>query len=358
MFSFLLLVVAPVAAAGWYLYTIANDQYASTVGFSVRSEEIASAQDLLGGLSSLSGSSSSDTDILYEFIQSQEMVEKINSTLDLGAIFSRPEYDPVFAYDPTGDIEDLMQYWPRMVRINYDSATGLIELRVQAFTAQDAQDIARAIVRESTERINRLSAIAREDTTRYARADLEIALERLKNARETLTRFRSESRVVDPSVDLQGQVGLLNSLEEQLAEAQIEMNLLLQNAREGDPRMTQTRQRIEVIEALIEDERTKFGIGGGRSGEQDYSTLVGEFERITVDVEYAEASYLAALSSLDTATAEAQRQSRYLATYIEPTLAQSSRYPQRELILISAAFLLLLSWAILVLIFYSLRDRQ
>ena len=70
--SFVLWVVLPVAVSGWYLYTVARDQYASHVGFSVRTEEIGSAIELLGGITELSGSSSSDTDILYEFIQSPQ----------------------------------------------------------------------------------------------------------------------------------------------------------------------------------------------------------------------------------------------------------------------------------------------
>lgn len=355
------MVLAPLAVAVYYLYAIAADQYASRVGFAIRSEEISSAQDLLGGLSSsLSGTSSSDTDILYEYIQSQELVARIHADLDLVEIFTVPEFDQVFAYHPTGHIEDLVDYWRRMVRIDYDGNTGLIEVRVNAFRARDAQRIAERIVTESTRLINNLSAIARADATRYAREDLEQAVERLKRAREALTQFRSQTRIIDPSANIQGQMGLLNSLESQLADAHIEMRLLQDTtAREGDPRTQQARRRIAVIESLIEQERAKFGIGEStRSDGQDYSTLLGEFERLMVDRQYAEENYLAARTALDTALAEAQRQSRYLATYTNPTLPESPRYPQRLLISALTGIFLFLAWSVLVLIYYSLRDRR
>ncbi|GGO59955.1 capsular polysaccharide transport system permease protein [Roseovarius pacificus] len=358
--SFVILVLVPFVLCVFYLFVIADDQYASRVGFAVRSEEINSAQDLLGGISSsLSGTSSSDADILYEFIQSQNLVERVNADLDLVTMYTVPSFDPVFAYHPTGQIEDLAEYWKRMVQVSYDSNTGLIALRVNAFRAEDARAIAERIVAESTRLINDLSAIARQDATRYARAELELSLERLKGARETLTQFRSRTQLVDPSADIQGQMGLLNSLEAQLAEANIELNLLLETSREGDPRVSQARRRIAVITNLIEEERTKFGFGGTtRADGTDYSTLVGEFERLMVDLEYAEKSYLAAQTALDTALAEAQRQSRYLATYTNPTMAQSSRYPKRFLLSVIAGAVLLLSWALLVLVYYSLRDRR
>ena len=358
--SFILLVVLPTSAAIYYLYAIAADQYASRTGFAVRSEQIESAQDLLGGLSSsLSGSSSSDTDILFEFIRSQDLVERVDAELDLAAIFSVPEFDPVFAFQPTETIEDLVDYWQRMVRVDYDGNTGLIQIRVNAFRPDDAHRIAERIVAESTVLINELSAIAREDATRYAREDLEQALERLKSAREALTLFRSETRIIDPSADIQGQMGILNSLEAQLAEAQIDLNVLQETARENDPRIDQTQRRIAVIQNLIDRERAKFGIGGtSRADGRDYSTLVGEFERLMVDLEYAEESYLSAQNALDTALAESQRQSRYLATYARPTMPQSARYPQRTLLAVGVGVFLLLAWGLLVMVYYSLRDRR
>jgi len=198
-------VLAPLSASVYYLYEISHDQYTSQVGFTVRSEDISSAQSLLGSLSSFSGgSSSSDTDILYEFIQSQTMVQRVNSRIDLTTIYSVPEFDPVFAYDPEGKFEDLLKYWQRMVKISHASGSGLIELRIHAFRPEDALAIAEIIVDESSIMINELSDIARIDTTRYAEEDLALSLERLKVARRKLSQFRSKNRIINPIADLQG----------------------------------------------------------------------------------------------------------------------------------------------------------
>ncbi len=359
---FLAVVVGPFVAAVLYLYLIATDQYASVVGFTVRSEEMSSTQSLLGGLSMLTQSSSSDADVLYEFIQSQTLVERVRARLDLLNMFSRPAFDPVFAYDADGSIEDLVDYWRRMVTVSYASGTGLIEVQARAFAPEDAQAITNAIVEESTAMINELSAIARDDATRYAREELAVAVQRLKEARQALTRFRSVTRIVDPTADIQGQMGLLNSLDAQLANSFIELNMLLETSSGDDPRAAQARRRIDVIQGLIEQERQKFGMGDSDSsvmpGDKDYPTLMGEFERLNVDVDYASKAYLAALASLDAAHAEAQRQSRYLATYATPTLPESALYPQRAVLTLVTGLFLLLAWGIGVLVFYSLKDRR
>lgn len=352
--------LAPFVVTVYYLYAIAEDQYASVFGFAVRSEQLEGAAGLLGGLASLSGTSSSDTDILYEFIQSRTMIEKLRVRMDLQGLFSRPVNDPYFALKPGASFEELVDYWQKMVGVSHASGSGLLEVRVNAFSAEDAFNIATAIVEESTLMINELSAIARADSTRYALEDLDKAVVRLKNAREALTRFRSETRIVDPKADIQGQMGLLNSLEGQLAEGIIEFNLLQESTRENDPRVEQARRRIVVIETLIDKERQKFGMGTQPSvpGEKDYSTLVGEFERLTVDLEYAQKSFLAAQTVRDASLADAQRQSRYLATYAQPSLPQTPEYPKRAQLSAVAGSILLLIWSIGILIYFSLRDRR
>jgi|32_taG_2_1085360.scaffolds.fasta_scaffold03031_5 capsular polysaccharide transport system permease protein len=364
------MVAAPLAVTIYYLFAIAEDQYATTFGFAVRSENPSLASSLLGGLASLSGgSSSSDTDILYEFIQSRALVEAIQNDLDIAALYSKPEADPVFAYDGSASIEDLVDYWQRMVHVSHaaSGSSGLLKVTVRAFTPQDALAIAEAVVEKSTVMINELSSIARDDATRYAREDLEQAVDRLKTAREAMTQFRSNNRIIDPEQALQGQMGLLNSLEAQLAEAIIQLNVLLQSANESDPRVVQLRTRIPVIRKLIEQERRKFGLGAPSDPDEatlpgpeneDYSTIVGEFERLTVDVEYARESYLAAQAALDAAVAEAQRKSRYLATYTPPAMPESAQYPQRLQLSAVTAGVLFLLWAVSVLVYYSLRDRR
>lgn len=361
LLSFMIIVLLPIGGSGWYLYTKAADQYAATIGFTARSAEGPNATDLLSGLGSslTGGSASSDADILYKFILSQEIVRTIDTKLDLVEMYARhADVDPLLSYSGDATIEDLTRYWQRMVRVAYDSASGLMELRVLAFSPQDAQDIANAIQDESSRMINALSASAQEDATRYARADLDLALERLKNAREALTAFRLTNQIVDPNADIQTQVGLLANLQAQQATALIDYQLLQDSVRDGDPRLETARKRLEIIEAQIEVERQKFGASGASAGGQDYATVISDFERLTADREYAETAYAASLSALDAARADAGRQSRYLAVFIRPTLAEKSEFPQRPLLIALVGAFCFLIWAILSLVFYALRDRK
>jgi capsular polysaccharide transport system permease protein len=358
--SFVICVIAPAAVSGFYLWTVAVDQYASSVGFTVRREDSSAPTDVLLGLTNFSGASSTDTDILFEYLQSQKLVNEMDIEINLRERWSRPAYDPIFALAPETSIEDLVNYWGHMVRVSYGTGAGLIEVEVRAFEANDATAIAEALFAKSSEMINDLSAIAREDGIRYTNNELTAAEHRLRNARESLTRFRNINQIVDPELDMRSQAGLLGKLQEQKASSLIELDLLSKTAGTGDPRVEQAERRLEVIEQRISQERLKLG-GSGQlpQGEkQSFADIISEYERLVVDREFAQEAYISARAAHDSALSEARRKSRYLAAYMEPTQAQSAVYPERLTLQLVISLFLFLVWGIGVLIFYSVKDRR
>lgn len=360
--SFVVMVLAPLAVVAFYLFGIAKDQYLSTTGFTVRSQQSSGANDLLGGLATFTGNSAaSDSDILYEYIRSQEMVVAVRNQVDLQAHYGQFwEEDPVFSLQPEATLEELVSYWRRVIQVAYDSGSGLIEVQVQAFDPDTAQTIGETIVDASQTRINALNEQAREDAMRYARIDLDEAIEQLKGAREALTQFRTRTRIVDPEADIQSRMGVMSNLQQQLAEALIQYDLLVGAVAPNDPRVKQAQQQIDVIRDRIDLERQSFTSKNTDTGAvgEDYPTLIAEFERLSVDLEYAEESYRAGLTALATARDDSTRQGRYLATYVRPTRAEASQYPNRFVLVGLAGLFLLLAWSVVALIYYSIRDRS
>ena len=151
-----------------------------------------------------------------------------------------------------------------------------------------------------------------------------------------------------------GNAGIVQQLAEQL----IALDLLRETTREGDPRIVRAERTVRVIEARIEDEKRKLGLGASDSSSDAFASLVGEYESLIVDREFAEQTYTAALAAYDAAQAEARRQTRYLAAHVTPTLAEKSLYPQRITIAGLITLFAFLIWTLVVLVAYSLRDRH
>lgn len=360
--SFILFVVGPTTMVGWYLWERAAPRYVSYVGFSVRKEETASASDILGNIAAFSGSSSSDTTVLYNFIQSQEMIRLVEARLDIRSMWSKvdPKVDPIFAYHAPGSIEDLTKYWARMVKVYNDDGSGLIDMTVQAFDPEDATKIAEAIYEESSVMINRLSTISREDSLGYARDELNLSLENLRKARQQITRFRNRTQIVDPSANIQSQMGLLGSLESQSAEVLIDLDILKQTSTETDPRVVTAKRRLDAINARIVEERNKLGFTGSQTGDSGsgFADIVDEYESLSIDLTFAEETYALTRAAYAAAVSEARRQKRYLAAHVRPTTAETAEYPHRYAMLGLFGLFSFMVWTLIVLISYAIKDRR
>ena len=101
-------------------------------------------------------------------------------------------------------------------------------------------------------------------------------------------------------------MGLLNSLNAQMAQAQIELALLLDNSSENDPRVQQAKRKMIAIQELIDAERARFGVQGGGNGENPFSQLLEEYQGLEMERKFSEQTYISAQSARDAAVAEAE----------------------------------------------------
>lgn len=354
--SFALCVVLPMALWAAYLYLVASDQYHSELAFSVRSEETTSAAaGLLGAITQISTGTANDADILDEFISSRAMVEEADSKLNLSEMYRKPAFDPIYTLPEGATIEDLTDFWNRIVHVSFENRAGIIDVRTVAFTPEDAQAINQVILESSTALVNRLSEQARQDAIRYARIDLDEAEANLRAQRKALADFRAKYHIVDPQADVAGELGVLSALQTELAQSLIDRDTLLSYVDNKDQRVEQATRRIDAITARIAEERTNLGVGGEDANIAD---VVGRYEELRTDLEFASAAYTQALTNVALSRAEGRRQSRYLAVHIRPTLAQQSLYPQRGLLILLAGGFLAMAWGIAMIFYYNVRDSR
>ncbi len=355
LLGFLVGVVLPSALGTAYMFLRAADQFESSTAFSVKAEDLTGGLGALQAFTQITTSSVPDSAILYDFIQSRALVEKVDAELDLETVFNRAPADFVFSLGESPSSEDLLDYWQRMVRITLDTRTNILQLNVRAFTPEDAVAISDATIRHSTELVNELSAIAQEDATRFANEDLAEAEARLKALRLQIRLFRNENQMIDPTSDVNTQGGVLSALQTQLAESLVERAALAASARSDDWRLGDLDNRIEAIRNQISTERAAIGQAAGTGAA--LTEVIGQYEELLVDLEFAQNAYTSAMAAVEKARAEARRQSRYLAVHVAPMLGDESLHPNRWLFSGLIALALLVVWSVVVLVYYNIRDR-
>ncbi|HZU91741.1 MAG TPA: hypothetical protein VE993_20990 [Stellaceae bacterium] len=356
LLSFLIVVALPVAIAGIYYLFVAADQYVVEFRFGVRGVEPLSIG--FGGLfGSLAPSPiASDSSAVVQYIESRAVIDDLGKTLDLRAIFSRPEADWFARLHPPLPVEELVRYWRGQADASYDATDRSITVTVRAFTPRDALRVARGVLTAAERLVNDLSTRARHDALANAQKDLGNAERRLDAVLLRLRAFRDREGVVDPRQTANATESRAGRLRDELAQAQTEL-AVLEHYMSGDaPTLKLLRARIT---ALTAEERSVAGeiTSAEQSRARILSRLMTSYEEIESERRFAETAYRHALQALDRARRDADRQQVYLATFVRPSLPEEALYPRRLLsigVVFLAAFAI---WAIGGLVVQSIRDH-
>ncbi|MEI4474164.1 capsule biosynthesis protein [Frigidibacter sp. MR17.24] len=355
--SFALVVVIPGLACTLYLTLWAAEQYHAEAAFSVRSTESGSAFSALAAFTHLSGSSVPDGAVLYDYIRSAELMREVDAEIGLDTVFNRAPRDIVFSLRRDRSLEDKLDYWNRMVRVDLDTTTNILYLRVLSFAPEDSVAIARSVIRHSDALVNHLNVQMQMDATVYAEQDLRDAEEALDRLRVTIQAFRDDNRIIDPESTVASQIGVLSALQAELAQALVDKATITPTVTGAtDPRLENIDRRAAAIRQQIDQEQARVNSPTG--GAPPLSRVMGRYEELRVDLNFAQQAYTTAMAQLQVARAEARRQTRYLATHVRPSLAQDGLYPGRFLLSAVCVLGLFAVWAVAVLVFYNIRDRR
>jgi len=357
--SFFVAVVLPTLTIATYFGFFAADQYAAETRFAVRSATTAQApNDLLGLISVAPAATVADAYVLIDFVRSRQILDRLQTESDYKAMFSRPEADNWARLDTALPMEKVIPYWRRMVSIGFDTTSQIMTLQIRAFRPDDALHLANAILRQSEQLINDLSARARADAVRMAEQELAQSEARLRLARLALRTFREERQEIDPRKKAEARQQIIETLQGELTTARARLQTMRQQLADNAPTVVYQRSVIKALEKQIDEERSRAATSS--SATADDSTiggLIADYEALTIDREFAEKAFVSAMGSLERVRFDAARQQRYLATIVAPSLPQHPLYPRsllNTLIVLTGLFCI---WGLSVLIALAVRDH-
>lgn len=365
--SFLLCVILPVLASATYYAVLAVDRYAVEIKFAIRSPSSATSSDLLGLVSgsATAASTVADSWMVVEYLESREFLDTLSRQVDLKAFYSEPRGDILTQLPADATTEDMVDFLPSVVSASFESATQIITVETQAFTPEDATRMAQVVLEASSTLINAVSEKAREDTVRLAEQEVARAEEALRSQRAAIATFRETEQKIDPTATVATQEGVLAQLQNRLASTRTELSSLREFLSPEAPSVRVLQSQIDSLERQIDAERARLGIGNGdaqttTTGPSVVDSLnrsVTLYEALKVDLDFRERAYLSALSSLEAARMEADRQQRYVATFVTPSQPQSARYPQVTLSMLLIGTVAFLIWGVLAMFLHILREH-
>ena len=358
--SLALFVLIPFFASGIYLFGFASDQYVAETRFMVRQAEpllgggldgLNSGDNKKGGsesggmaMPSLTGAvklGGEDAEIVASYIHSRAIIDDISRTVDVRAMFQRPEADFWARLKQDASAEDLAKYWNRMVMVTIEATSGIVTVKVAAFRREDSLQLAQAIIKSSETLVNALSLKVRADMMQTAEDEMRRSEGEVRFALANLTGFRNSSRVLDPEQSAEANGKLLIELMTAKIEAEGQVFVAERVQGPNAPGMATLRDKLTSINSHID--QIKDEMAGSKRMSTNMAATVAQFETLELKKQFAEVMYKFASSGVERARIASERQQVYLEVFQRPSLPQDYTYPERwaDLLLITCGFLML-----------------
>lgn len=360
--SFVIFVLAPTFATGFFLLFIAADRYVSEFRFTVR-QQMPLRGD--GPISSpLSGGNPLmalivDSEVVVQYLKSRQVIDDISPHLDLDRMYARSDIDPWFRLKAGATIEDRLIHWRRIVDANFDLTNGIVTVQVRAFAPSDAAELAAAVLNSSEKLVNDLSRRAAEDALSYAEKTVGEAASRLAGVQGRMAAFRNANAVLFPQIQANTAGGVEGRLRDTLAEARSYYNALsTEGVSASAPQMLTLQARIKAIEGELQDALGRISANNGTTATTTTmaSTMAG-YSALEAEERFSLGLYEKALGNLEAARATALQQLVYLNAFVRPAKPDRSTEPMRLQLLLEAFFVSLIVWGLGQLITRAIRDR-
>ena len=344
--SFWLMVALPTLVVGIYFGLVASDQYVAEYKFTV-----AGADPLpIDGFAQLTGIPSmsivQDTQIVTNNLETRAAVETLEKKVGLRERYSREGIDFLSRVDPKKPIEKIVRYWTGMIDAVIKMPSGIVEVKVRAFTPEDALAVARGTLELSEELINELNERMNRDALSSAEAEVERASQRLSKARLAIEKAQNEEGLLDIQKAAEGMDGLLNEMKSNLQKLEQEYNTQLKSVRETAPQIQPLKARIAALRGEITNFQAKITTGAATGvSEATLSKLMIRFSELNLEREIAEKLYAGSIASMEIARINSERKRMYLNAFVMPSLPEEARYPRRALMIFFTALGSLALWA-------------
>ena len=358
-FQFWLFFVIPMALGVYYYSVVASPQYEATAHFTIEKTGQASSSPL-GFLTGIAGPTSSTRDalIIKDFIESREVIERTKGELDLREIYAREDKDFLSRLEANASIEELIAYWKEKVNIEFESNSGIATLSVMAFEPQDTLKIIKAILKESEDLVNSLSEKSRQDSLKFARAELTRAEDKLKQARQKLLGFVDTEKALNPEKNVEASLSLVASLQGELATSEAELDTLRKSLHDNTPKVRTASNKVSALKRQITKAQSKINRStSNKKNAKSMSAIIANREALMTEQGFAEKAYASALLNLENARISATQNQRYLTVIVQPQLPEKAAKPSLPHDYIVLFLSCLLLWGILGLIIASIRDH-
>ena len=330
IFRGIFLVIYMFSIVACIYWTMASDRYVSEAVVLVQNTETGGASSPSDLLSMFTGGSGNKTDqmLLIEFLTSIDMLNKLDSELDLRGHYSDTNADIISRmWSKDISTEWFYKYFKNRVTVAYDEYSGVVRISAQAFDPETATKITTLLVQNGEDFMNKLSHKIADEQVLFLSKQVEISKNELLVANEQLLDFQNKRNMVSPTTEVENYQSLIANLEKQKSEILVKIDTLPANLGNNNHIKQSMLTNIKAIEEQISKLREK--ITNANEKVSALNELADEERLLKMDVEFKKEIYSSTLSGLAKGKLSAARLIKNVGILQSPSKPQYAVKPER-----------------------------
>lgn len=318
----------PTFLMGWYFYTLATPMYATKSEIVIQQAQSQGAQ--AGGLGTLfqgtSMATQQDSIAVQSYLASREAMLRLDADHAFKAHFSDPTIDPIQRLPEDATNEDVFKLYTDHVKISYDPSEGIIRMEVIAVDPDNSHTFSEALIGYAEEQVDQLTSRLRTDQMRGALASYEDAQQRREEALATWLTIQQDLEQIDPVSETSAQMGRINTL---LSERDRQEGILRARLNAEVPSQVQVQSlRDQIANLNVQIDQLRQEMIGSEDGQVSLAARNTELRMAEENYNFQTIMVQQALTQMETARIEANRQVRYLSQSVRPIAPDEATYPR------------------------------
>jgi capsular polysaccharide transport system permease protein len=345
--SFVLCFVGPVVLASIYYGFIASAQYESEVRFVLRSATPLLSRDRFSDTAfEPKAKIVQDTQIVVNYLNSPSFIAELREAVDLDRVYRGENIDFLSKLKDDYSREELLDYWGNHHYAWVHPKSGIVNLDVTAYSAQDAQTLLNLTMDLTEGRVNKMNSDIWSTLQEASASELETASANLEQARVDFQKIQDAAGVFDVELTAQGFSDTLTDLEGQLAQLRVQRESLEGMLDEDSIALRTLDSSIKAVEAQVASVQSSSA-GVSVSGSQSLADSSTKFEQAKLEIEIAENRFQAAVAGMERVRIISSLQLVYLDHFADPTLPEDSSGPNVPLTLLFVVIGALAFWGVI-----------
>ena len=336
------------AASAFYCFVIGRDRYTATSEFVIQQAIPPSG----GSASVLSGAASAPS-VLLSLVDGQFLQVYLESADVKKRLFPdgkkleqdyRPKLPDLLTGLPANSSAPAqLGFYRKQLSVAPQPLTGTIILNTSGFTAEQAFNLNNELLKQSRRFINEVNQTINVDQNLFAKKEVQIAENKLKEATRALEFFQEKHGNLSVEQEQSAASSFIAGLESQLVELKVEEAALRRQYRDPNaPEVSFVADQVRELQSQIRQERDSAISENGR----DLNTLALEEAKLLSDVEFARGTLQSARQAVDNSRRESVRQMKFVVVLSQPQMPVSPDPNWRWQAFLASIGVVIVAWGV------------